>query len=113
MKTMNLDWRPLALVALALLFLAPRGPYLPVALLALGAWLAVWVGLAAWRSAEGQAAGTKVTYWRGRRIEMPRTGGGSPRLRVAGQRLLAALCLALGVWLGAAAVLTVARLIAG
>lgn len=112
MKTMNIDWRPLVLVALALLFLAPRGPYLPVALLALGAWLAVRVGLAAWRRAEGQAAGTKVTYWRGRRIEMPRPGG-TPRPRVVGQRLLAALCLALGVWLGAAALLAVARLVAG
>ena len=112
MNPMLGDWRPIAIIAIVLLLLVPRGPYLTVVLLALGAWLALRTGLAAWRGA-GRRGGPKVTYWRGRRIEIDRPERTSGRLAPVGPTLVAVLCLALGLWLAYAALLMFARLVAG
>ena len=106
---MTNDWRPIALLVLLLLFIGPRSPQLAVLLLGLGAWMAIRAGLAAWRAGGGLGGGTKVTYWRGRRIELPQSGGGR---RATTQTLVAVLWLVLGAWMAYTVLLTFARLAA-
>ena len=111
MNSPNGDWRwPLAIV-LVLLFLTPRNSGLSILLLALGAALALGVGLAPWRGSEGALGGPKVTYWRGRRIEMPQSSRGRLRSLPPAQLLVSLVCLTLGLWLAYTALLATARLL--
>ena len=111
MNSLNGDWRwPLAIV-LVLLFLTPRNAGLSVLLLALGAALAIGVGLAPWRGGAGGFGGTKVTYWRGRRIEMPQSSRQRLRSLPPAQLLLSLASLTLGLWLAYTALLTAGRLL--
>ena len=111
MNSLNGDWRwPLAIV-LVLLFLTPRNSGLSIVLLTLGAALAIGIGLAPWRGSEGAFSGPKVTYWRGRRIEIPQSSRQRLRSLPPARMLLSLASLALGLWLAYTAFLALIRLL--
>ncbi len=67
------DWRWIVVIFIALLFfgqirIAPS-PLLSMVLLALGGYWAVQAGIEPWRGRRSLLGSSKVTYWRGQRIE--------------------------------------------
>jgi hypothetical protein len=103
----DFDWRWIVVIVVALMFfgqlsLSPS-PILGVVLLGLGGYWALQAGLAPWRNRGSLLGNTKVTYWRGQRIEMkqPRrsrwTAPATTPLLVS----LVYLVLGIGFWLGA------------
>ena len=106
------DWRWIVVIVVALLFFGQvnlsLSPIVGVALLGLGGYWALQAGLTPWRGRGGSLLGsTKVTYWRGQRIEMkqPRRS----RFAVPATTSLAVSVLYLvvgaGFWIGAAMML--------
>ena len=68
------DWRWIVVIVIALVFfgqlrIAPS-PVLGVVILALGGYWAIQAGLEPWRGRAPILGSSKVTYWRGQRIEM-------------------------------------------
>jgi len=91
------DWRWIALIAfVALIVNAGRLPWQLVALVlgGAGAYL-LTLGWQAWTRAGGAPGGSRVTYWRGQRIEAPRQRR-SPALPRWGDIAPAAIYLLLG-----------------
>lgn len=88
-------------------------------MLAIGAYWAIQAGLGSWRERGGGSllGNTKVTYWRGQRIELPRSGSPARGLRLrtpAGTKLLVSIFyLALGAGFVFAAVRLLLRLLIG
>ena len=105
------DWRWIIVIVIALMFFGQLqispSPMVGVVLLALGGYWAVQAALRAWREASPGLGSTKVTYWRGQRIELrqPRRA----RFRTPAVTPLAValiyLLMGAGLWLGAARLL--------
>lgn len=109
---MNFDWRWIVLVVLALMFFGQFSLRVsPVAsglLLALGGCWAIMVGLEPWRRGRGALLGnTKVTYWRGQRIEMRQPGRARLRTPPTTSLIVSILYLVVGVGLVLGAVFQV------
>ncbi len=117
----SFDWRWIVLIFVALIFLGQVNlrfsPAVGVVLLALGAYWAIGAGLSAWRDRGSLLGSSKVTYWRGQRIELPRNSSPARRLRLrapAGTSLLISIFyLALGAGFVFAAVRSLLRLLVG
>ncbi|HZG66065.1 MAG TPA: hypothetical protein VEZ12_04935 [Herpetosiphonaceae bacterium] len=117
----SFDWRWIVLIFVALIFLGQVNlrfsPAVGVVLLAVGAYWAITAGLSAWRDRGPLLGSSKVTYWRGQRIELPRNDSLGRRLRLrtpAGTSLLISVFyLALGAGFVYAAVRSLLRLLVG
>jgi Na+-transporting NADH:ubiquinone oxidoreductase subunit NqrB len=103
----NFDWRWIIVIILALLFfgqisLAPSAE-VSIVLLALGGYWALQAGLAPWRGRDALLGGPKVTYWRGQRIELPRSQRARFRAPAATSLIVSIvyLIMSAGCWLGA------------
>lgn len=115
------DWRWIVLIFVALIFLGQVNlrfsPIVGVVLLAVGAYWAIQAGLGSWRSGGGGSVlgSSKVTYWRGQRIELPSRGSPVRRLRTpAGTTLLVSIFyLVLGAGFVFAAVRSLLQLLLG
>jgi hypothetical protein len=83
-----------------------------IVLCAIGAYLAIRAGLAAWRGDSLASGGTKETYWRGRRIEMMPAPNHRRSISTS-QRMQAALYLVVGVSLLAVVLVTLGSVVAG
>jgi hypothetical protein len=109
-NNLSLDRRWLLVLVVVLLVLNPGG-YVGVVLLAIGAGWALQAGLAPWRIGLGaRFGGTKVTYWRGQRIETKQAPSQRLRMLPITQLLVSVLYLALGVGMAYGALLLFARL---
>lgn len=92
MNRFNLDWRWIGLiVVIAIIAGGSRMPW-PITALVLGgggAYL-LYMGWQAWTRAGGAPSKSKITYWRGQRIEVgpPRRGPALPRLSDIGPALV-------------------------
>ncbi len=68
------DWRWIVVIVIALIFFGQinlsLSPILGVILLGLGGYWGIQAGLSPWRGRGSMLGSTKVTYWRGQRIEM-------------------------------------------
>ena len=101
------DWRWIVVIVVALIFfgqlrLAPS-PELGIILLALGGYWAILAGLGPWRNRGSLLGSTKVTYWRGQRIELRQPRRVQWRT-ITGMPLLVSLVyliLGAGLWWGA------------
>ena len=120
----SFDWRWIVLIFVALIFLGQINlrfsPAFGVVLLALGAYWAINAGLSSWRERGGGGSllgNTKVTYWRGQRIELPRNQSPVRRLRlrtpVGTTLLVSVFYLVLGAGFVFAAVRSLLRLVLG
>lgn len=118
----SFDWRWIVIIFVALIFFGQVNlrfsPAVGVVLLALGAYWAIQAGLSSWRQRGGPLLGSsKVTYWRGQRIEIPRNESPMRRLRLrapVGTSLLVSLFyLILGAGFVFAAVRSLLRLVLG
>lgn len=121
----SFDWRWIVIIFVALIFLGQVNlrfsPVIGVVLLALGGYWAIQAGLSSWRERGGGGpllGNTKVTYWRGQRIELPRNNQSSARrLRLrtpAGTNLLVSVFyLVLGAGFVFAAVRSLLLLVLG
>lgn len=120
----SFDWRWVVIIFIALMFLGvvrlSIPPVVGVLLLALGGYWAIQAGLSSWRERGGGGpllGNTKVTYWRGQRIELPRNQSPARRLRLrtpAGTGLLVSVFyLVLGAGFVFAAVRGLLRLLLG
>ena len=105
------DWRWIIVIVIALIFfgqirVAPSVE-LGIVLLALGGYWAVQAGLGPWRERGPLLSSTKVTYWRGQRIELPAGGARArrPRFRTPAATSLAVsllyFTLGAGCWFAA------------
>ena len=79
------DWRWIIVIVVALIFfgqvrLSPSSEF-GVLLLALGGYWAIQAALTPWRERGSLLGSTKVTYWRGQRIELPVGGSRGRRTR--------------------------------
>lgn len=95
------DWRWIILIVVALIFfgqvrIAPSAE-LGVVLLGLGAYWAVQAGLGPWRGRGSMLGSTKVTYWRGQRLEIPQSRRSRLRTLSATSVAVSALYLSLGL----------------
>lgn len=120
----SFDWRWVVIIFIALIFLGvvrlSFPPAVGVVLLALGGYWAIQAGLNLWRDRAGGGpllGNTKVTYWRGQRIELPRNQSPARRVRLrapAGTGLLISIFyLVLGAGFVFAAVRSLFRLLIG
>ena len=112
----SFDWRWIILIVIALMFfgqlrLAPSSE-LGIVLLGLGGYWAIQAGLGAWRSGGATLGSTKVTYWRGQRLEIPQTRRQRFRTPAATPLLVALVYMAMGVGLLLGALRLLFRLIA-
>lgn len=85
MSRTTFDWRWIIVIIVALVFfgqvrLAPSSEF-GVLLLALGGYWAFQAALTPWRERGSLLGSTKVTYWRGQRIELPVGGSRGRRTR--------------------------------
>ena len=109
------DWRWIILLLIALMFfgqlrLAPSSG-LGVVLLAAGGYWAIQAGLGAWRSGGATLGSTKVTYWRGQRLEIPQTRRQRFRTPAATPLIIAFVYVAMGVGLLLGALRLLLRLV--
>lgn len=107
MSRTDFDWRWIVVIVVALMFfgqlrLSPS-PILGVVLLGLGGYWALSAGLAPWRGRGSLLGNTKVTYWRGQRIELKQPHRSRLAAPAMTPLLVSLLYLALGVvfWIGA------------
>jgi hypothetical protein len=103
----DFDWRWIVVIVIALMFfgqlsLSPS-PILGVVLLGLGGYWALRAGMTPWRGRGSLLGNTKVTYWRGQRIEMKQPARSRWATPATTPLLVSVLYLALGVvfWIGA------------
>ena len=69
MNTLNFDWRWIGVI-LILILIFSRDPRTDIVVGAIGAAWMIQAGLEPWRAGRTSVLGsTKVTYWRGQRIE--------------------------------------------
>lgn len=92
MNLLHKYWRWLALIALVVVLTNSRALPWPLVTLIVGA-AAVYLlreGWIVWRRAGGPPTRSKVTYWRGQRIEVgpPRAGPALPDIRSIGPALI-------------------------
>ena len=104
MNNINFDPRWLFVIVLVLILLNPGG-LAGVVVLAIGAGWAIQAGLAPWRMNMGRISGTKVTYWRGQRIETRQAPTQRLRMLPITKLLVAVLYLTLGLGMAYAAIL--------
>jgi hypothetical protein len=120
----SFDWRWIIIIFVALIFFGQVNlrfsPAVGVVLLALGAYWAIQAGLSSWRERGGGGSllgSSKVTYWRGQRIELPRNQSPVRRLRlrtpVGSSLLVSIFYLVLGAGFVYAAVRSLLRLLLG
>ncbi len=109
------DWRWIILLVIALMFfgqlrLAPSSG-LGIVLLAAGGYWAIQAGLDAWRSGGATLGSTKVTYWRGQRLEIPQRRGPRFRTPAATPMIVSAVYLTMGAGLLLGAIRLLLRLV--
>ena len=117
----SFDWRWIVIIFVALIFLGQVNlrfsPAIGVVLLALGGYCAIQAGLSSWGERGPLLGSSKVTYWRGQRIELPRNQSPVRRLGLrtpAGTSLLVSIFyLVLGAGFVFAAVRSLLRLLLG
>ncbi len=109
MRNLPFDSRWLILIFLALLLFNP-GRLTGVVLLAVGAGWAIQAGLASLRISAPQLGGTKVTYWRGQRIETRQAPSQRVRSVPVTQLAIGVFYVVLGAGLGYAALVLFLRL---
>ncbi len=84
MNRINFDWRWIALIVIVVIIAGGARMPWPITVLVLGGGGAYLLnmGWQAWTRAGGAPSKSKVTYWRGQRIEVgpPRRGPAMPRL---------------------------------
>lgn len=110
------DWRWILVIVIVLMFFGQlrlyTGSGLDIFLFGLASYWTFRAGLGAWRDSGPVLGSSKVTYWRGQRIEMkqPRRA----RLRAPGtmQLAISVFYLALGVTFGIIALWAALRLLA-
>lgn len=105
---MPFDSRWLILVFLVLLLLRPGG-LTGVVLLGVGAGWALQAGLASLRLTTPRLGGTKVTYWRGQRIETRQAPSQRVRSVPVTQLVIGTFYVVLGAGMAYAAVVLFAR----
>ncbi len=110
------DWRWIVVIVIALMFfgqlrLAPSSG-LGVALLALGGYWAVQAGVEPWRGRGSVLGSTKVTYWRGQRIEIRQPRRARFRSLAATAVVVSLIYLSLGAGMWFAALRLLLRLVA-
>jgi hypothetical protein len=109
-NNVSFDRRWLVVLVLLLIVLNPRG-LIGVVVLGIGAGWALQAGLAPWRLGMGRIGGsTKVTYWRGQRIETKQAPSQRLRTLPITQLLVSVLYVVLGVGMAYSALLLFARL---
>ena len=109
MNTISFDRRWIFVLLLVLVLLNPGG-LIGVVVLAIGAGWAIQAGLAPWRMGMGRISSTKVTYWRGQRIETRQPPSQRLRMLPFTQLLVALFYLLLGIGMAYAALLRFATL---
>jgi small-conductance mechanosensitive channel len=111
-NTINFDWRWIGVIFLILMLLPLRGQVnltaVPVLAIA-AAWL-ILSALEPWRAGRSSFSSTKVTYWRGQRIETRQPARARLRSVSSIQMLVSVLYLLLGVASAFAAIFWFARL---
>jgi len=108
-KSLPFDSRWLILILVLLFVLNARG-LAGVVLLAVGAGWAIQAGLASLRISAPQIGGTKVTYWRGQRIETRQAPSQRVRSLPFTQLAIGVFYVVLGAGMAYAAVVLFARL---
>ena len=98
MRNMSFDWRWIAVIGVVILLLTVgpgTNPLLIILFLGGGGAYVLYMGWQAWTRAGGSTSGTRVTYWRGQRIEIKpeRSKPSLPKLSTIGP---AALYLIIG-----------------
>ena len=92
MDLLRTYWRWLALIAVVAVLANSRNLPWPLVILVLGATAGYLLreGWRVWRRAGGPPTRSKVTYWRGQRIEVgtPRSGPALPDIRSIGPALI-------------------------
>lgn len=109
MNTLNFDWRWLGVI-LILLFLLSPDPLTKVVLAAIAAAWMVQAGLDPWRGGRSTLGSTKVTYWRGQRIETKVSTRARLRSVSSIQMVVSVIYLMLGVASAWAAIYSFGRL---
>ncbi len=105
----NIDPRWIFLIFILLLFVFRGNPLVDVVTLAVGAGWAFQAGLAPWRSNTGSLRGSRVTYWRGQRIEIQQPAWERVRSVSPLQVVVSFVYLLLGLGSAYAAVITFLR----
>ncbi|NOK63571.1 MAG: hypothetical protein GFH27_549281n438 [Chloroflexi bacterium AL-W] len=96
MRNMSFDWRWIAVIGIVILLLnVGQNPLLAILFLGGGGAYVLYMGWQAWTRAGGSTSSTRVTYWRGQRIELKpeRSKSSLPKLSNIGP---AALYLLIG-----------------
>ncbi len=109
MKNLPFDSRWLILILVLLFVFNARGVG-GVVVLAVGAGWAIQAGLASLRISSPQLSGTKVTYWRGQRIETRQAPSQRVRSVPVTQLAIGVFYVALGAGLGYVALVLFLRL---
>lgn len=111
MNTTNFDWRWIGVILILLFVLFPSRETRIVLGLIAAAWM-IQAGLEPWRAGRSSTLGsTKVTYWRGQRIETKQSTRARIRSVSSLQMAASVLYLLLGVASGFAAIFSFAQLI--
>ena len=101
------DWRWIIIIVVALMFFGQlrfaTSSGLGVIVLALGGYWAIQAGIEPWRTGRSLFGSTKVTYWRGQRIELRQPRRARFHTPGAMQLLVSFiyLSLAAGLWFAA------------
>ncbi len=108
MRNLPFDSRWLILILVRLFVLTARG-LAGVVLLAVGAGWAIQAGLASLRISSPQLGGSKVTYWRGQRIETRQAPSQRVRSVPVTQLAIGVFYVVLGAGMGYAAIVLFLR----
>jgi hypothetical protein len=95
-NTMNFDWRWIGII-LILLYVVFPDPRTAIVVAAIGAGWMIQAGLQPWRAGRSSFSSTKVTYWRGQRIETRQSTRARIRSVSTIQMLVSGLYLLLGI----------------
>lgn len=110
MNTTNFDWRWVGVILILLMIFA-RDTRTDIVVAAIGAAWMIQAGLEPWRGGRSSVLGsTKVTYWRGQRIETKVPARARLRSVSSIQMVVSALYLLLGLGSAFAAIYWFARL---
>ncbi len=106
MSRTGFDWRWIVVIVVALMFFGQLNlslsPIMGVVLLGLGGYWALQAGLTPWRGRGPLLGNTKVSYWRGQRIEMKQPRRSRFAVPAATPLAISVLYLALSAvcWIG-------------
>jgi hypothetical protein len=109
-NTPNFDPRWIFVIFIVLLLVLRGNPYIDIVILLVGAGWALQAGLVPWRGTTSPIGRSKVTYWRGQRIEIQQPAWERVRSISLLQVLVSVIYLAVGLIAAYAAILSFLRL---